>query len=78
MSAFTGVPRGAASHRRQHRMLQVLTAFAAVAFIAALLAASFHAAIVLAAITAVLIASWAHDHDYEDMDRRAEEWRAGY
>jgi Flp pilus assembly protein TadB len=78
MSAFTGVPRGAASHRRQHRILQVLTAVAAVAVVAALLSRSYHAAIVLAVITAVLVASWAHDHDYEDMDRRAEEWRAGY
>jgi hypothetical protein len=78
MSAFTGVPRGAAAHRRQHRILQAVTAVATVALLAALFSRSYHAAIVLAAIAVVLVASWAHDHDYEDMDRRAEEWRAGY
>jgi hypothetical protein len=59
-------------------MLQVVTGVSAVAVLAALLTRSYHAAIVLAVITVVLVASWAHDHDYDDMDRRAEEWRAGY
>lgn len=78
MSAYTGVPRGADHHRRQHRRLQVLTAASGITLLAALLTRHFTAALIVGILVLLLTSSWAHDHDYEEMDRQAEEWRAGY